>query len=345
MNKAFGKNPTGRHLAKMEASANYKNGSFKNILETPMMTGDSSMLKASWKFLNKPKNTAPPTTLPSVKTDLKTLHFDEPSIVWFGHSSYLISIDGKRILVDPVFSGAASPFSFGAKSFDGANVYGVDDMPDIDILILTHDHYDHLDYKTVVALNHRTKLICTSLGVSSHLTYWGIDENKIIEFDWWNEQQLPNGIKLTAAPSRHFSGRLFTRGKSLWSAFILEAAGYRIFIGGDGGYDEATFKSIGERFGGFDIAMLEAGQYNEGWANIHMMPEETVQAALLLQTKVLMPVHWAKFALALHPWNEPVERVYNKAQQLGLQVTTPMIGEPVVLNRSYPNSKWWNKVL
>lgn len=341
---SFGKNPTKNELAKVEASPNYRDGSFQNMLPSPMMTGNSSMLATMWKFLNKPKNTVPSKKLPSIQTDLKQVQLNEASIVWFGHSSYLIKINDKNILVDPVFSGYASPFSFGAKSFDGANVYGVDDMPDIDMLIITHDHYDHLDYKTVLQLNSKVKMICTSLGVSAHLIFWGIDENKIVEFDWWNSKEITNGIKITTAPARHFSGRLFKRGKTLWSSFIIEADGYKIFAGGDSGYDEANFKKIGEQFNGFDIALLEAGQYNENWANIHMMPEQVVQAAIDLKTKVLMPVHWGKFALALHAWDEPIQRVYNKAEEMNVTLTTPMIGEPVVLNKFYPNKKWWEHI-
>jgi len=339
MLKTFGKTPVGEILRKVEASPNYRDGSFQNIVPTQMMTGDTTMLKAMWGFLNKPKNTVPPKAIPSIKTDLKDLHSIEPIIIWFGHSSYLIHINNKNILVDPVFSGNASPFSFTTKSFAGTNLYGVDDMPEIDILILTHDHYDHLDFATVVKLDAKTKQIFTSLGVAAHLLYWGIEDKKITEFDWWDTKQMGD-IKLTATPARHFSGRLFKRGQALWSSFVLETGKYKIFIGSDSGYDE-TFKKLGEQFGGFDLAILENGQYNEGWANIHMMPEETVQAAIDLKAKVLLPVHWGKFSLSLHPWDEPIKRVTAKAAELGVKVTTPMIGEPIVLDKSYPNKKWW----
>src|SRR4029077_15016225 len=155
------------------------------------------------------------------------------------------------------------------------------------------DHYDHLDYKTIVGLRSNAKLVCTSLGVSSHLQYWGIESNRIIEFDWWDEHQPIPGISLTAAPARHFSGRSLTRNKTLWSSFILKTEKYNIYIGGDSGYDE-HFKIIGARSGPFDIAMLECGQYNKSWPYIHMMPEQTVQAAQDIQAKMLLPVHWGK---------------------------------------------------
>lgn len=343
MFKVFGKTPTGAALKKVKVSPHFKDGSFKNLITTEMMTGDTSMLKTLWSFLNKPKNTEPSKVIPSIKTDLKNLNADEPTVIWFGHSSYLIHISNKNILVDPVFCGHASPFSFTTKAFVGANIYGVDDMPEIDILILTHDHYDHLDFETVVKLNDKTKAIYTALGVASNLTFWGIDESKITEFDWWDSKQVDD-IKIIATPSRHFSGRLFKRGQSLWSSFVLEADGYKIFIGSDSGYD-ATFKKIGEQFGGFDLAILENGQYNEAWAHIHMMPEETVQSAVDLNAKVLLPVHWGKFTLSLHPWDEPIKRLTAKAVEMGVKTTTPLIGEPIVLNQSYPNKSWWQDVI
>ena len=156
----------------------------------------------------------PPKPLPSVKTDLDNLQYEEPVIVWFGHSSYLIKINGKNILVDPVFSGHASPFSFTTKAFAGTDVYGVDDMPNLDVIIISHDHYDHLDYKTIIKLAPKAKQIVTSLGVASHLLYWGIPAGKIIELDWWQSHQLPGDIQLTAVPARHFSGRSLVRNKN-----------------------------------------------------------------------------------------------------------------------------------
>ena len=170
--KVFGKNPSGEELKKIKASPNYQNKSFQNLVPTPMME-DVSMFSVFWKFMNKPKTTVPPKPLPSIKTDLKSLPDNAPVIVWFGHSSYLIKINGKHILVDPVFSGHASPFSFSVKSFAGTDVYNVDDFPPIDVLLITHDHFDHLDYKTVSKLISKTSLICTSLGVASHFKYWG----------------------------------------------------------------------------------------------------------------------------------------------------------------------------
>lgn len=343
--KTFGSNPSGKQLERITKSPNYRNGVFHNLRETKMLAENASYFKITWRFFNKPKNTAPSKTLPAVKTDLHSLSSDKPVIIWFGHSSYLIVIKGITFLIDPVFSGHASPFSFAAKSFKGSDIYSVYDLPRIDVLLLTHDHYDHLDFSTILKLKSKVKIICTPYGVGSHLEYWGVDRDIIQEFDWWDSKDLGNDIsklpvELIAAPARHFSGRGLVRNKTLWSSFILRSGEYSIYIGSDSGYD-THFKTIGDKFGPFDIAILEAGQYNEDWPDIHLMPEDTVHAAVDLRAKVLLPVHWGKFAIALHPWDEPVKRVLAKAKELSVQVTTPLIGEPIVLHRSYPGTNWW----
>jgi L-ascorbate metabolism protein UlaG (beta-lactamase superfamily) len=180
----------------------------------------------------------------------------------------------------------------------------------------------------------------TSLGVGAHLEYWGVPADKIKELDWWETTDINADTKFTAAPARHFSGRGFKRNQTLWSSFVFETNGYRIYLGGDSGYDK-HFAEIGNRFGPFDLAILEDGQYNIYWSNIHMMPEETAQAAVDLKAKVLFPVHWGKFALATHPWDESVQRVLKKAGELNMKVITPRIGEQVILDSIYPATHWW----
>ena len=340
LQKVFGKLPIGKRLKKIQQSPNYKNGAFQNISPTPVMAEDSSFWKTLKFYLNKPKDTRPPSPLPFIKTDLSKLEDEAPVIVWFGHSSYLLRIHGLTILVDPVFSNHASPFSFMVKAYPGADAYSVEDMPGIDILIQTHDHYDHLDFISVMALQPKVKQVITTLGTGAHFEYWGYDPAVITELDWWETTSLPTGIQLTAAPGRHFSGRGLKRGKTLWAGFVLQTPAYSIYLGGDSGYD-THFKEIGSKYGPFDIVLLECGQYNAHWPHIHMMPEETVQAAIDLGAKRLLPVHWAKFTLALHPWDDPVKRVVKKAAESVLPLTTPMIGEPVILGTSYPVSHWW----
>ncbi len=337
--KITGKLPSGKLLERLKQSPNFKNGGFQNLSPTPMKPDDISYWKMMREFFKKNKDTAPAGLLPSVKTDLHKLN--SAVIIWFGHSSYLIRIDNKTFLIDPVFSGNAAPLSFMIKAFPGSNIYKAEDMPAIDYLILTHDHYDHLDFKTIRKLRTKVDKIYCSLGISSHLKYWGVDINKVTEMDWWETQQLEKNISLTAAPARHFSGRGIKRGQTLWSSFILKTSAYNLYLGGDSGYD-FHFKEIGNKYGPFDLAILEAGQYNTMWPLIHMAPEETVQAAVDLNAKALLPVHWGKFSLSMHAWTDPVTRVLAKAEELNMKVLTPKIGQPIILNgSSFSSESWW----
>jgi len=260
--------------------------------------------------------------------------------VWFGHSSYYLQIDGKKMLIDPVMSGSASPVSFTTRSFVGGDVYTTDDIPAIDYLFITHDHWDHLDYQTVTKLKSKVGKVITGLGTGAHLEAWGYSPSDIIEKDWNEEVVLDSGFIVTTAPARHFSGRGLKRNKSLWTSFIVKTPTLKIFIGGDSGYD-THYKTIGENHGPFDLAILECGQYNAYWKYIHMMPEETVQAALDLNAKRLFPVHWGKFSLALHDWDEPIIKVVEESIKKNLPLVHPMIGEPVYLNDSLEYKKWW----
>ncbi len=339
----FGKLPSGERLKRIENSPNFKNGSFQNLEETKLIADDASYFNMITKFFGTDSLREPVMALPVIKTDLKSIPEEKPTLIWFGHSSYLISIGGKKILVDPVFSLRASPFQYaGSKSYPGTMVYSPEDFPDLDLVIISHDHYDHLDYNTIAKLKSKTKLFCVPLGVGEHLSRWGLEASQMREFDWWEGDVVIPGIELTATPARHFSGRGFQRNKTLWTSFVLKLHGYSIFIGGDSGYD-SSFKTIGEKFGPFDIAMLECGQYDKQWPDIHMMPEETVQASIDLGAKIFLPVHWAKFTLALHPWKEPIRRAVKHADALNVKVTTPIIGEPLILNEALPFYPWWEK--
>jgi L-ascorbate metabolism protein UlaG (beta-lactamase superfamily) len=339
---SFGKMPAGKRLERIKRSPQYKDGSFQNASATPTFTGGAGMLTVMKDFFfGKHERKAPDKDIPSVKRDLKVHPSLKPELTWFGHSSYLLQVNNLNILVDPVFSERTSPVQYaGTKAFKGSNAYTVEDMPRIDVMVITHDHYDHLDYETIKKIKDRVGVFVTSLGVGAHLEYWGIAADKIKELDWWETTDINTDTKFTAAPARHFSGRGFKRNQTLWSSFIFETNGYRIYMGGDSGYDK-HFAEIGNRFGPFDLAILEDGQYNVYWSNIHMMPEETAQAAVDLKAKVLFPVHWGKFALATHPWDESVQRVLKKAGELNMKVITPKIGEQVILDSIYPATHWW----
>ncbi|QQL51575.1 MBL fold metallo-hydrolase [Mucilaginibacter ginkgonis] len=338
--KAFGKLPADVRKKRIKTSLQYRDGSFQNILPTAIKREDASYLDLFKTLLSQPKTVRPGQGIPSVKTDLRNLNAKVPTVVWFGHSSYLISHQGFNIFVDPVLSGHASPVSFFGKAFLGADIYKAEDMPDIDVLLITHDHYDHLDYETITKLHPNIKQIVTSLGAGSHLEYWGIAPDKITELDWWQSAKINQEVEFTATPARHFSGRGLKRGQSLWSSFVLKLNDYKIFLGGDSGYD-GQFKVIGDKFGPFDLALLECGQYNINWPDIHMMPEQTAQAAQDLQAKVLMPVHWAKFTLSVHPWNEPPIRVMAEAKALHQPIVIPQIGEPYAIGEEFDQKIWW----
>jgi L-ascorbate metabolism protein UlaG (beta-lactamase superfamily) len=262
IHKVFGKRPFGARLKRIETSANYKNGVFQNTEKTTVTSKAASLIKMTRAFLNKPKTVRPNTILPSVKTKIVNKESDKTSVIWFGHSSYRIQSKNFTVLVDPVFSGHASPFSFAIKAFEGADIYHIQDFNVIDLLVITHDHYDHLDYETVVGLKDKVKKIITPLGVGAHLEYWGFDPAIITELDWWEHTTIEKDIEITACPARHFSGRDFIRAKTLWASFALSIHGRKIFIGGDSGYD-AQFKIIGDKHGPFDLAILENGQYGD----------------------------------------------------------------------------------
>ncbi len=338
--KTFGKNPSGDRLARIQQSPNYKKAGFTNLELTPTLQEGVSTVKVLKEFMHKPELVVPKGPLPVLHTDLKHLQAAAPSVVWFGHSSYFLQSGNFKILVDPVFSGYASPVPIFGKSFIGSEAYKPVDFPELDLLVLTHDHYDHLDYKTLLQFKDKVKHIVTSLGVGAHLEYWGFPPAQITELDWWQSAEINPEVTLTATPARHFSGRGVVRAKTLWSSFVLDIHGYRIFLGGDSGYGK-HFKEIGKQFGSFDLALLECGQYNPYWPYIHMQPEEVPQAARDLNAAMLMPVHWAKFVLAYHEWNDPVKRVVAAAANMEQAISTPMIGGVYAIGQPAISEAWW----
>jgi len=340
----FGKAPAGERLKRIQQSPNYRDGSFQNLNFTPVFAEDVSKLDMIRDGIFKiSKRKKPVGSLPSIKTNLKTIDPEKDVLVWFGHSSYFMQIDGKKVLVDPVFSGSASPFSFMIRSFKGSDIYSIDDMPNIDYLVITHDHWDHLDYKTVLKLKPGVSKVIIGLGTGAHLEYWGFDPKSIVELDWNEQSALDSGFVITATPERHFSGRNTKRNQSLWCSFVLQTPTKKIFIGGDSGYD-THFANIGAAYGPFDLALLECGQYNKSWKYIHEMPEQTIQAAIDLKAKTMMPVHWGKFALSLHAWDESIERVTKEAHRLNVPIIHPMIGEAVDLNDFGVQTEWWKGI-
>ena len=337
----FGKNPEGARLERISQSGNYVDGKFMNQLETPLFTSDDSVIAVLLKGLVTSKERlVPKGVLPSVKTDLHALDEKKDIVVWLGHSSYYVQLAGKRILIDPVLSSYASPFFLFNRAFAGTTLYRPSDIPDIDYLLITHDHWDHLDYDTVKALKLRVKKVVTGLGVGSHMEYWGYPESAVQEADWNTELRQVDGLDIHVLPARHFSGRSVTRDKTLWVSFALEAGGKRLFFSGDSGYGP-HFAEIGKQFGSFDLAVLEDGQYDKRWARIHMMPEETAQAAVDLGTKAVLPAHSGKFAIAHHAWDEPFVRLAEASRGKAYRLLTPEIGEPVDLDEKEQLFPYW----
>ncbi len=337
----FGKLPGGERLDKIKKSPNFRDGQFQNLNNTPALTEGVHIFSVLREFLFvRKERKIPNATMPSEKTDLRSLNLDDNVIVWFGHSSYFLQLDGKKMLVDPVLSGNASPLSFTTKSFDGSNIYDTDEIPDIDILFISHDHWDHLDYRTVMKLKPKIKKIICGLGVGQHFERWGFHADMVIEKDWNEKIEIGEGFSIDVLPARHFSGRGFKRNNAMWVSFALTTPSMKLYLGGDSGYDD-HFRRIGEQHGPFDLAILECGQYDKSWKYIHMMPEEVVQAALDLEAAKLMPVHWGKFSISNHAWDDPIIRVTNAAAGKGLPLLTPMIGERVQLSSNGPYKAWW----
>jgi L-ascorbate metabolism protein UlaG (beta-lactamase superfamily) len=269
---------------------------------------------------------------------------EQPRITWFGHSAFLLQMDGKNILLDPMFSKSPSPFqSVGPQRFSDSLPATIDELPHIDLVIISHDHYDHLDYDSIKKLAHKTTMFFVPLGLAAHLRKWGVKDSQISELDWWDERTA-GGFTLTCTPSRHFSGRTLTdRFATLWCSWVIRTDETKIFFSGDTGYGP-HFKQIGEKYGPFDLDLLECGQYDPLWPNVHMTPEQTMQAHLELRGKRMIPMHWGAFVLAFHAWTDPVERVLAAGAKVDATVITPKIGEVVRLkSKQYPIERWWEE--
>jgi L-ascorbate metabolism protein UlaG (beta-lactamase superfamily) len=342
----FGATPTGARLERIRKSPNFRNGEFQNLLPTPVMTGDKGGLKSLLEFaFNGNKRLRPAGPIPSVKRDLLHLPSGENVLVWFGHSSYFIQADGKRILVDPVLNGRAGPVPFSTKAFDGTDVYTAADIPAIDYLFITHDHCDHLDYDTVTKLRPKVKMVICGLGVGAHLERWGYAKDAIAEGDWGDKIELGDGFTAYVLPARHFSGRGARPNMTLWASFALKtSSGYKIYMSGDTGYGP-HFKKIGRDFDGFDLALLECGQYDPSWKYIHMMPEETLRAAEDLHAALVLPGHNSKFSISNHDWDSPLRTITAIARKSRVRLITPVIGSVVGLKDPIAGfDEWWAKV-
>ncbi len=346
---AFGKDPHGSHLEKIQKSPHYnlEREQFVNRNQELLdeMRRNQNIFKISMRFLfGGDPNRRPEVKLPEVKPDLEEFLKKSESMkfIWFGHSTFLVNLDGKIILFDPVFSESAAPFSFMVKRFQDA-VLKLEELPPVDYIILSHDHYDHLDMETIEFFKNKSTKFITPLGVISHLKEWGIAEDRLTELDWWQSVSI-DSLQIVCTPAQHFSGRKGPGGnKTLWGSWVLMGKKERMYFSGDSGYD-VHFKNIGDKFGPFDVTFIENGQYNEQWRAVHVLPEETAQAFLDLRGKKLVPVHWGMFVLSLHSWYEPVEKLEQEAVKRNIELLTPKFGQLVDTKKENFFERWWKTI-
>ena len=344
-------------LERMRLSDQYDSGRFRNDSPLAIAQGIPSSFSPPerppssilWEFLRGREDRRPSSPVPNEIPDFDRI-ISAPShqlrVTWFGHSTCLIELEGKVFMTDPVFVHQPSPLpGMGPKTFPGSNPFQADDIPHLDAIVLSHDHYDHLDYHTIRKLDGKTDKYFVPLGVAAHLKRWGISGERIVELDWWESRSIEGSdIIFTATPAQHFSGRNpFEQNHTLWAGWAIRGKTQSVYFGGDSGYGD-LFGIIGERLGPFDITMLDSAQYSVYWSTIHMHPEETVRAHRDLGGNVLLPIHWGKFNLSIHPWTEPMERIIACSALEGVQVATPIIGESFIPSDSIPQRAWWREL-
>lgn len=339
--RALGLSAAQRGREVFDASAQHDGQRFRNVKPRPV-EGFGKTLKILWNLLfRKPAGTTPAAALPVDALSRATLDSaPDRSLYRLGHSTMLLKLRGQFWLTDPVFAERASPFRrFGPKRFHAPPI-ALADLPPLCGVILSHDHYDHLDRETVLALARTTSVFLTPLGVGDRLIEWGVDASKVRQFDWWQGVEI-DGLTFTATPAQHFSGRsLFDGNSTLWASWVIVDGDLRVFFSGDTGYFDG-FRAIGERLGPFDVTLLETGAYDAQWPYVHMQPDETVQAHIDLRGKCLVPIHNGTFDLAMHRWQEPFERVTGLAAARGIALATPRMGERLDLAAPHRGERWW----
>ncbi len=327
------------------SSPNYSEGRF-NGQNVELEMSVSDMVSGIWNYLSNANAGVPDVELPFKPA--QPAYFTDPgnnqlSVTWLGHSSLMINMDGYRLLTDPVFQKRVS--LLGPTRFNGEVPLDIQQVPRIDAVIISHDHYDHLNKYSIAYLAAKTQRFIVPLGVGQRIHQWGVPLQKIVELGWWQEYRFDEWLKMVATPAQHFSGRGLTdRNRTLWASWVVHSPSHKIFFSGDSGYFDG-FKRIGDAYGPFDMTFIECGAYNEAWSAVHMFPEQTVQAHLDLGGDILHPIHWGTFNLALHPWYEPMERLAAAAESAGLRVATPVVGDTTVHNNKLPNEPWWRQAI
>ena len=338
--QSFGEHASGERLARMRQSPEWQGDRFQN--PQPMW---SDMRDALLRAFTGGPDVEPGAPVPVARTDPAALAVAPASglrVTWFGHSSMLVEIDGVRLLTDPIWSERASPVEWIGPHRWYPPTIALDQLPPVDAVLISHDHYDHLDWPTIVAMRSWKNAFIVPLGIGAHLQRWGIAPERIVELDWWQSTRVGT-LALTLVPARHASGRVSGRSdQTLWGGFALVGARHRVYYSGDTGLFDAMAE-IGQRFGPFDVAMIEAGQYDADWPDWHLGPEQSVLSAQRVRAKALIPVHWGLFRLAHHGWTEPVERVLAAARCGDVSVITPRPGQPIEPTALKPgdSTRWW----
>jgi L-ascorbate metabolism protein UlaG (beta-lactamase superfamily) len=339
---SFGKRPAGERLERIQASPQWNGRKFVNPepLWNDMLGAVSSWTRSRGDIK------VPAEPVPVVTVD--PAMFDQPPVsglrvTWFGHSSLLIEIDGRRVLIDPIWSDRVSPFSWAGVRRWYEPTLALDQLPSLDAVLISHDHYDHLDRPTIEALRDRDLRFIVPLGVGAHLAYWGVPEERIVELDWWEETALP-GLDIVCTPARHASGRSpVDNNKTLWAGYVLRSDDHRVYYSGDTGLFPGL-REIGERLGPFDLSMIEAGAYDQAWPDWHIGPEQAVLANQWVGGELLLPVHWGLFNLSTHGWTEPAERVLAAAERRGVRVVLPRPGESFEPATAPAAERWWPEI-
>ncbi len=341
---AFGAKPNGLRLERMKASPRYRDGVFHNTQARGPRA--KAALSTMGEFLFGGQRRTPPAPLPSLNPSERWTKPAETGLraTWLGHSTVLLEIDGLRVLTDPVWGERASPMRFaGPKRFQPVPV-PISALPPLDAVVISHDHYDHLDHPSILELAQREVPFITSLGVGAHLEAWGVPAARITELDWWEHIELPRGLSITSAPSQHFSGRsVGDRNMTLWSSLVVRGPKHAVFFSGDTGLT-SEYEEIRQRLGPFDLVMLEVGAYHPAWGDIHLGPENALTALSLLGGGSFLPVHWGTFNLAIHAWDEPAETLLQLAPKQGVHLVMPLLGQPVEPSRVERVDAWWRPV-
>ena len=345
MLKQFGGKVTPQEIQAYSRSKHWDGEKFCNLEETTMDIPFKAIPKLLYRQLFQRKDRLPARKIPLVPFNAEEFfaETDASKCVWYGHSALLLRINGLTLLIDPMFGQDAAPIApFSIKRFNAVSIDLIDVLPEIDILLMSHDHYDHLDLKSIEKLKPKVKKYAVALGVGRHLKQWGISSEDITEFDWW-ENAVFKDLTITFTPTRHFSGRgIKDRFKGLWGGWVFNNGKENIWFSGDGGYGK-HFTEIGEKLGPFDFAFMECGQYNTLWRPIHLFPDESVRAAQDAKAKVLMPVHWGSFNLSDHDWKEPVECFVEECAKATIPFQTPQIGEIFLPSKTSNTHPWWEK--